>query len=396
MTAVKAVQFAQAGISGQILCGREHLNSLEESSLPEVKQAIADHDFLAANFEVGEKYIRTKCGRVYYSFAGLRHNIDSIKSKARILLCWVDEAEAVSEKAWQKLIPTVREENSEVWLTWNPETKGSATDLRFRNDPPDDAKIIELNYRDNPKFPKVLERDRLEDQEKRPDTYDHVWEGAYLEIIEGAYYKDQLKAMREEGRLATLPHVEGKGCWTFWDIGNADGTAIWVVQEVQGQYRCIDFYECWGKPYAEPVKWLQSLGYVWECMYLPHDATHERQGKKDNRSAQQMLKELMPSVEWAIVPRIPELMWGIQHMRDVFPLVWIDEDKCAKGVDHVRKYRRKWSENEKRWLNVPDKSEGHSEAADALRQLAQAHAGGLLNRKKSWGKRRRRKLKGIA
>ncbi|EPO7597167.1 phage terminase large subunit, partial [Pseudomonas aeruginosa] len=101
--------FAEAGISGQILCGREYMNSLEDSSMEEVKQAIRSEPWLNAYFEIGEKFIRTRNRRVWFSFSGLRHNLDSIKSKARILIAWVDEAENVSEIAWQKLVPTVRE-----------------------------------------------------------------------------------------------------------------------------------------------------------------------------------------------------------------------------------------------------------------------------------------------
>ncbi|WP_202115542.1 PBSX family phage terminase large subunit, partial [Glaesserella parasuis] len=150
MTAVVAYQWAMQGESGVILCGREFMNSLEDSSLEEIKQAIQSEPWLADFFDVGEKYVRTKCGRISYIFTGLRHNLDSIKSKARILLAWIDEAESVSEMAWRKLLPTVRESGSEIWLTWNPEKKGSATDLRFRQHQYESMAIVEMNYSDNP------------------------------------------------------------------------------------------------------------------------------------------------------------------------------------------------------------------------------------------------------
>lgn len=86
MTAVRAMMFAEAGISGVILCGREFMNSLEDSSMEEVKQAIRSVPWLDAYFEMGEKFIRTKNRRVSYVFVGLRHNVDSLKSKARVLL----------------------------------------------------------------------------------------------------------------------------------------------------------------------------------------------------------------------------------------------------------------------------------------------------------------------
>ncbi|WP_337241753.1 PBSX family phage terminase large subunit [Proteus faecis] len=182
MTAIRGYMAAMNGQSGVILCAREYMNSLEESSMEEVKQAIRSVPWLNDFYELGEKYIRTKCRSVNYVFAGLRHNLDSIKSKARILIAWVDEAESVSEIAWSKLIPTVREEGSEVWVTWNPEIDGSATDKRFRKNPPSNAIIVEMNHGDNPWFPSVLEEERLNDQTRLdPNTYAWIWEGAYLE-----------------------------------------------------------------------------------------------------------------------------------------------------------------------------------------------------------------------
>ncbi|MEQ5307956.1 PBSX family phage terminase large subunit [Providencia huaxiensis] len=182
MTAIRGYMAAMNGQSGVILCAREYMNSLEESSMEEVKQAIRSVPWLNDFYELGEKYIRTKCRSVSYVFAGLRHNLDSIKSKARILIAWVDEAESVSEIAWTKLAPTVREAGSEIWVTWNPERDGSATDKRFRKNHPDNAVVVEMNYDDNPWFPSVLEDERLNDQARLDSaTYAWIWEGAYLE-----------------------------------------------------------------------------------------------------------------------------------------------------------------------------------------------------------------------
>ncbi|QHJ83367.1 MAG: hypothetical protein [Caudoviricetes sp.] len=193
MTAVKAYQLAEAGVSGAILCAREFMNSLADSSMEEIKQAIQSVDWLNDYYDIGQHYIRTRNGLISYIFCGLRHNLDSIKSKARILLCWVDEAEKVSEMAWRKLTPTVREANSEIWVTWNPEVEGSPTDLRFRKSTPDNAIVVELNYQDNPFFPDVLEQERLNDLARLDyASYAWIWEGAYLEnsdkqVLNGKY-----------------------------------------------------------------------------------------------------------------------------------------------------------------------------------------------------------------
>lgn len=193
MTAIKAYMFAEAGVSGVMLGAREYMNSLEDSSMEEIKQAIRSVPWLDDYFEIGEKYIRTKNRLVWYAFAGLRHNLDSIKSKARLLVAWVDEAETVSETAWIKLLPTVRENGSEVWITWNPEKDGSPTDDRFRKHMPEGAKIVELNYTDNPWFPDVLDQERRNDQARLDDqTYAWIWDGCYREnseaqILSGKY-----------------------------------------------------------------------------------------------------------------------------------------------------------------------------------------------------------------
>ena len=172
MTAIRAMQLASLGETGVVLCGREIQNSLDESSLAEVKYAIQDDPVLSNAFDVGEKYVRTKCGRISYVFQGLKHNIDAIKSKAKILICWVDEAEAITDECWRKITPTVREQGSEIWITWNPERKGSPTDLRFRKDPPKNSVFVMMNWRDNPWFGQTaLNDERLEDKEKRPGVH---------------------------------------------------------------------------------------------------------------------------------------------------------------------------------------------------------------------------------
>ena len=188
MAAVRAYMWAEQGRSGVVLCAREFQNSLDESSMEEVKNAIRSVDWLDDYFEIGERYIRTKNRRVKFVFSGLRHNLDSLKSKAGILLCWIDEAEPTSEVAYRKLIPTVRESGSEIWVTYNPESPESATHKRFRESTPSNCKIEQLNWEDNPWFPEELNQERLDDLANRPDIYQHVWEGDFLTLTEAQIF----------------------------------------------------------------------------------------------------------------------------------------------------------------------------------------------------------------
>lgn len=191
MVAIQSMLFAANGEGGVILCGREFMNSLDDSTLAELKSAIASEpELLAPWFDVGEKYIRTQGlpARVDFVFIGLRHNLDSLKSKARVLLTWIDEAENVAENAYRKLLPTVRRFGGEVWLTYNPESPESATHKRFRASGREGILIEQVNWNDNPWFPAGLEEERLADLNERPDIYHHVWEGEFLTLTEAQVF----------------------------------------------------------------------------------------------------------------------------------------------------------------------------------------------------------------
>lgn len=163
----------------RILCCREYQNSIKESSQAEVARAIASEPWLSAAYDVGDSYIRGRNGTEFI-FRGLRHNYGSIKSMAAVQIAWVEEADTVSEESWRVLIPTIREPQSEIWLTWNPELEDSATRQRFVLQQPTGAKIVQVNWRDNPWFPAELEQERLDDLKYRPDQYEHIWEGACI------------------------------------------------------------------------------------------------------------------------------------------------------------------------------------------------------------------------
>lgn len=383
MTAVRGYQEGMAGKSGIILCGREHLNSLDESSLEEVKAAISSVPFLQEYYEIGERYIRSKDGRINYAFSGLRRNINSIKSKARLLLAWVDEAESVTETAWQKLVPTVREEDSEIWVTWNPESKESATHKRFRENPPNDCIIAEVNFYDNPWFPDVLERSRLEDMERRPEVYKHIWEGDFLIHVDGAYYAHEM--LQAADRITSVPYDRQASVITAWDLGMADTTVIWFAQYVGQEIRIIDYYENSGLALDHYVSVLRGKGYNYEQHILPHDVRVKELGT--GKSRMEVLQSLgLNGVE--VAPMLP-VEDGIQAVRTMLDRCWFDAEKCERGIDALRQYRRDWDENGKAWRGRPH-HDWTSHAADAFRYLAVGY-----KPRHVWGAPIRRNIQGI-
>ena len=372
MTAVRAYQWDMAGRTGIILCGRQFMNSLADSSLEEVKAAIRSEPWLEAHFEIGETFVRTKSGRINYSFSGLARNLNSIKSKSRILLAWVEEAEDVTEEAWVKLIPTLREEDSELWVTWNPERKKSATNRRFHTKiaPPDErVKIVEMNWRDNPWFPDILDRKRLKDKSERPDSYGHVWEGDFLKAVEGAYYAKCLAEAAESGRIGEVdpdPLMEYRA---FWDIGTRDATAIWVAQFVGSQIRVLDYYEAVGQPLGTHLNWLRDRGYGKCLCVLPHDGAAVDHLTADRfedhiKSAGFRTQVVKNQGKQAAMKRV-------EAARRLFPSVRFNEKTTEAGRDALGWYHEK--RDEERDVGLGPEHDWSSHGADAFGLMCIAH-----------------------
>lgn len=386
MAAVRGYVWGNAGRSGQILCAREFMNSLKDSSFSEVAGAIASYDWLADYYEVGDTFIRSRDGNVEFTFAGLRRNLDSIKSKARILLCWVDEAESVSRMAWDKLEPTVREDGSEVWVSWNPESNLSETHKRFRADPPDGAKVVEINWRDNPYFPSVLDQVRLNDFEKRPETYDHIWEGSFLTYHEGAYYSLEMRDANAQGRITAVPYETASPVVTAWDLGIGDTTAIWFAQMIGPETRLIDHYETSGVGLDHYVRVLQEKGYIYGQHILPHDVRVRELGSGKSRL------ETLNSLGLQNIQIAPQLNVddGIQASRSLLATCWFDAEKCSHGIEALRAYHREYDDNNMVWKGRPA-HDWSSHSADAFRYLAVGY-----RHTSNWGEPIRRNLQGIA
>jgi len=220
----------------RILCTRELQVSIKDSMHAELKNAIASQPWLHAHYEVGEAFIRGKNGTEFI-FKGLRHNISSIKSMAKIDLCIVEEAADVPKESWQALLPTIREKKSEIWAIYNPQSPSDPVDHMFRQNPPPRCMAVELSYKDNPWFPPELDEQRQHDREvMSPADYAWIWEGAYLTNSDAQVFANKFEIMSFE------PSEAWSGPYYGLDFGfAADPTAavkcwigedcLWIEQE---------------------------------------------------------------------------------------------------------------------------------------------------------------------
>jgi len=184
----------------RVLCAREFQNSIQESVhrlLSEQIEALG----LSDHYEVLQSEIRGNNGS-HFVFAGIKTDPNKIKSAEGFDVCWVEEAEKVSAESWNKLIPTIRKPGSEIWVSFNPNLMNDATYQYFVVNPPPEAMVVQINWRDNPWFPEVLEKERRHLELTDPELYLHVWEGQCLQVGD-----NQLVGMEEAYAAANRQYL---------------------------------------------------------------------------------------------------------------------------------------------------------------------------------------------
>ena len=183
----KALLIEGARAKKRILCTREYQTSIADS----VHKLLGEQISLLGldNFyEVQRTRIIGRNGTEFI-FKGLAHNIQEIKSTEGINICWAEEGQSVSEESWSVLIPTVREDKSEIWVTFNPIDELDPTYQRFVVNPPPGTLLRKINWYDNPWFPDVLKDEKDYLKRVDPDAYAHIWLGETRSISDAVIFR---------------------------------------------------------------------------------------------------------------------------------------------------------------------------------------------------------------
>lgn len=185
----RALLLMAASRALRVLCAREFQVSIADS----VHRLLADQIAalgLQDKFIVQQNSITSTCGSLFI-FKGIRKNIREIKSLEGVDICWVEEAESVSAESWRLLIPTIRKEGSEIWISFNPGTPDDATYQQFVVSPPDNAHVVKVGWQDNPWLPQTLRAEMNYCRRTDPDAYAHIWGGEPLVISDAQVFKDR-------------------------------------------------------------------------------------------------------------------------------------------------------------------------------------------------------------
>lgn len=326
----------------RVLCTREVQKSIKDS----VHQLLSDQiDLLGLTgfYRIIRDEITGKNG-TRFLFSGLSDQTsDSLKSYEGIDRVWVEEAHKVTRRSWDILIPTIRKPNSEIWVSLNPELDTDETYVRFVLNPPEDAVVVEINWRDNPWFPEVLDRERKEFLRqvqigvRTQDEYDNIWEGKCRAAVEGAIYAQEVAKLQQDRRYCTVKHDPMLPVHTVWDLGWNDAMVVGMWQRSPMGLMLIDSLIVSHTTYADVVALLTSRGYRWGHDLLPHDGKHKN--PQTGESAEILLRRL--GRKPLQVPDVG-LEAGIKAVRQSFSRIWIDDTTGdnRRVLNALKRYRR--------------------------------------------------------
>lgn len=370
------IEEALAEPGTRAICIREIQKTLKESSKRLIESKLQAFGIGEADgFKVFDQVIQTP-GDGLISFTGMQdHTAESVKSLEGYRIAWVEEAQSLSSRSLQLLRPTIRMDGSELWFGWNPRRKTDAVDQLLRGEHlPTGAKVVRANWRDNPKFPSVLEQERLDCLRLTPEQYDHIWEGGYATVLEGAYYAKSIVTARNEGRIGRVAADPLMTLRAFVDIGGtgakADAFSMWIAQFIGKEIRVLDYYEAVGQPLSAHLQWMREKGYTpGKCqVWLPHDGeTHDKVFSVSYESA-------MRSAGYTVTV-VPNQGRGaakarIEAGRRLFPSIWFSEATQA-GIDALGWYHEK--KDEERGIGLGPEHDWSSHAADAFGLMCVAY-----------------------
>ena len=368
----------EAGEGLRCACIREVQKSLKQSAKRLVEDKLADFGLgEAQGFKVYKEAIELP-GDGIMTFTGMQdHTADSVKSMEGFHRAWTEEAHSLSMRSLGMLRPTIRWEDqgrgleSELWFSWNPERPTDAVDKLLRGEgKPDSATVVQANWSDNPWFPRVLNEERLEDLEKRPDRYGHVWGGEYATVLEGAYYAKHLTKAELEGRIGFFAKSELNITYAIWDIGatsdKSDAVSIWIVQLIGEEVRLLDYYEVVGQEFSAHVLWLRDNGYERAHCILPHDGTKHDTVHKITPEG--YLQQAGFNVQTVPNQGKGAAMHRVNAGREMFPFCRFDREKTKHGREALGWYHSKI--DEKRGKDMGPDHDWSSHAADAFGLIA--------------------------
>lgn len=372
---------AEPGNSGgeglRTVCIREVQKDLAQSSKALIEAKLRKFKLGEADGFKVYKDVISAPGDGLFIFKGMNdYTADSIKSLENFKRGWWEEAHGATQHSINLYRPTFRAKGSKMLWTWNPRRKTDAVDVMFLGpEIPTDAVVIKANWRDNPWLTPELEQERLDCMRMQPDQYEHIWEGGYVSVIEGAYYAKSLTLARQQGRIGRVAPDPLMTIRLFADIGGtgakADAFAMWAGQFIGREIRVLDYYEAIGQPLATHLGWMREKGYTPDKaqIWLPHDGA--TQDKVFAVSYESALRQAGYRV--TVIPNQGKgaAKARVEAGRRLFPSMWFNETTTSGGLDALGWYHEK--KDEERGIGLGPEHDWASHGADAFGLMCVAY-----------------------
>lgn len=334
-------------------CLREVQKDLKQSAKRLIEQKLIHHRLGEADgFKVFEDCIKTP-GDGLIIFKGMNnYTADSIKSLEGAKRAWWEEAHTATQKSINLLRPTMRAPGSQLWWSYNPNLESDPIDKMCMGvERPTGMKVVNASWRDNPWWTAELEQERQDCLRMQPEQYDHIYEGGYAKVFEGAYFARQLiDAKNRIGLYGPDPLVPIR---TFHDIGGpgakADYYSIVVCQFVAGSITILDHYCAQGMAISDHVEWMRERGYAprrrpngtmsrGAHIRLPHDGLSESGPYKD-----MTWEKAWQDAGFDADTRDPDGLGApklrIEAVRRLFPRIRFNEETTRALRQQLGKYR---------------------------------------------------------
>lgn len=310
--------------------------------------------------------IELKCGSVWQLVGS--DNYNSLVGTNPVGVVY-SEYSIANPAARDFLRPILRENGGWEIYPFTPRGKNHGYDLfqMAKGNPKWFAQL--LTVEDTMKAGGTLTLADIEEERRSGMDEDMVRQEYYCSFdaaMRGSYYGDLFEAIEKEGRLKSVPYNPAVPVETWWDLGIGDSTAIWFVQRVNNEWHAIDYHEASGQGLEYYARTIFNKPFAYSRHVGPHDLTVRELGTGKTRL--EMLAALGLRMEVAPKLKIDD---GIQAVRQLLPLFWFDNVRCAEGIKHLSLYRREYDDKTKVFKDYPlhDKT---SHAADAFRTGAVA------------------------
>ena len=317
-----------------------------------------------------EMKVNLKGGSIYQVVGA--DNIDSLVGTNPVGVI-LSEWSLMNPKVWEFIEPILLANGGWALFIYTPRGRnhGYTTYMDAKDDPDWYCEMFTIDQTRKPNGQPIITDEQIEGLRKKGRPEEIIQQEYYCSFdaaLVGAYYGQQMAAAKKENRVRQVPYDPFAQVHTCWDLGMDDEMSIWFFQEVFNEIRWIDYYSCSGEGLGHYIAYLKSLPYMGN--YGKHWAPHDIKVRELGTGKSRWETAMRMGIRFEICPKL-EIMDGIEAARQIIPISFFDEEKCAEGIRALNEYTKEFDEKKGVYKPRPLHNWA-SHAADAFRTGAVA------------------------